>query len=132
MLNITDRILDKLGFSEYWDEHGTWGGRTLIFDNGTRFRIVEQSEMDDMYEGYAAMSHNEPIYVSNHFYFAGWFANPRKMDTTHYDLFFLHQLYECIEKEYPDCLGEFTAKCKELNMYPYIRDYLAEREETSK
>ena len=46
-LNITDKILDKLGFSEYWDEHCTWGGRTLTFSNGTRFRIIEQEEMDD-------------------------------------------------------------------------------------
>jgi hypothetical protein len=63
-LNITDTILDKLGFSEYQDEHGTWGGRTLTFSDGTRFRII------------------------------------------------------------PD---EFVAKCKDVNMKPYIDAYLTER-----
>jgi len=125
-LNITDTILDKLGFSEYWDEHGTWGGRTLTFSNGTRFRIIEQEEMDDEHEGYGALSGSEATYVANHFYFAGFFAIP-KIDANHYDLFFLHEMYECIEKEYPDCLEEFTAKCKGLNMKPYIHYYLTER-----
>lgn len=100
-LNITDTILDKLGFSEYWDEHGTWGGRTLTFSNGTKFRIIEQEEMDDEHDGYGVLSGIESTYVANHFYFAGWFAIP-KTDAGHYDLFFLHEMYECIEKEYPD------------------------------
>ena len=50
-----DKVLDKLGFSEYWDENGTWGGRTLTFKNGIRFRIIEQGEMDDDTEGYPSM-----------------------------------------------------------------------------
>jgi hypothetical protein len=123
-LLITDTILDKLGFSEYWDEHGTWGGRTLAFNNGVRFRIIEQEEMDDDTEGYASFGR----YIAHHYYFAGWFAIP-KIDSPNYDLFFLHEMYECIEKEYPDCIGEFVAKCKDLNMKPYIDDYLTERKE---
>jgi len=125
-LNITDTILDKLGFSEYWDENGTWGGRTLTFSNGTRFRIVEQIEMEDEHEGYGAMSNSEPRYIANHFYFVGWFAIP-KTEAKHYELYFLHELYKCIESEYPDCLAEFIAKCKEQNMKPYIDEYLKER-----
>jgi hypothetical protein len=77
------------------------------------------------------MSNSEATYIANHFYFAGWFAIP-ETDADHYALFFLHQMYECIEKEYPDCLEEFTAKCKELNMKPYIDEYLTDNEENKK
>jgi hypothetical protein len=123
-LNITERILDKLGFSEYWDEDATWGGRTLTFSNGTSFRIIEQEERDDEDEGYGY----EAIYISNHYYFAGYFATPKIYPPyLYYDLFFLHEMYECIEKEYPDCIDEFVANCKDLNMKPYIDDYLNER-----
>ena len=119
-LNLTDTILDKLGFSEYWDEHGTWGGRTLTFKNGVKFRIIDQEEMDDDTEGYG-----DGMYIAQHFYFAGWFAW-EKIDGEH-DLFFLHEMYECIEKYYPTCLEEFVEKCKRLKMKIYIDDFLAVR-----
>lgn len=118
-LNITDGVLDKLGFSEYWDEHGTWGGRTLKFSNGTQFRIIEQCEMDDEDEGYGY----EKVYTAQHFYFSDWFAIP-KIDSGNFDLFFLHEMYECINKCYPNCIDEFVLKCKSLNMGIYIEDYL--------
>jgi len=121
-LNITDKVLDKLGFSEYWDEHCTWGGRTLVFSNGTKFRIIDQEEMDDDSQGYA----NNGRYVAQHVYFAGWFAMP-KVNMVHHDLFFLHEMYECIEKYYPACLPEFLEKCKALKMDGYIEDYLKEK-----
>lgn len=127
-LNITDTILDKLGFSKYWDEHGTWGSRTLTFSNGTKFRIIEQEEMDDVYDGYSLLSGDKPTYIGNYFYFGGFFAIPKKQ-CGNYELYFLHQMYVCIEKEYPDCIKEFTTKCKKLNMKPYIDDYLIEREQ---
>lgn len=127
-LNITSIILDKLGFSEYWDEHGDSGGRTLTFSNGQLFRIMELLEMDDEHEGYGAYGGCEPKYIAHHFSFVGWFAIP-KTEAIGRDLFFLHEMYECIEKEYPDCLEEFTDKCKDLNMSPYIDDYLTERGE---
>lgn len=110
-LNITETLLDELGFSEYWDEHGTWGGRTLTFENGTRFRIIEQEEMDDDTEGYGSNGR----YIAHHFYFSGWFAIPKIEAATH-DLFFLHEMFECIELNYPDCLPEFTKKCQSLKM----------------
>jgi len=122
-LNITQEVLDTLGFSEYWDEHGTWGGRTLTFNNGKRFRIIEQQEMEDSGDGYI----DQPMYVANHFYFVGWFALP-PTKAKYYDLFFLHEIYECIEKEYPDCVNEFVDICKKVNMKPYIDNFLKERE----
>ena len=93
-LNITDGVLDKLGFSEYWDEHGTWGGRTLTFSNDTIFRIIEQEEMEDDSEGYS----KDGVYVAQYFYFADWFAIP-KIDKGHFDLFFLRlRLYAVANK----------------------------------
>ena len=116
-LNLTDKILDKLGFSEYNDEHGTWGGRTLTFRMGTRFRIVDQEEMDDDTEGYG-----EGMYIAAHFYFGGWFAW-EKIEGEH-DLYFLHEMYECIKKYYPSCVDEFVEKCESLKMKVYIDDYI--------
>lgn len=116
-LNLTDTILDKLGFSEYWDEHGTWGGRTLTFKNGVNFRIIDYDETDDDTDGYG-----DGAYVAQHFYFTGWFATP-KIDGDS-DLFFLHEMYECVEKYYPTCLEEFVEKCNRLKMKVYIDDYL--------
>lgn len=117
-LNITSEVLDKLGFTEYWDEHGTWGGRTLVFSDGTQFRIMEQCEMDDDSEGYS----RNGSYVANHWSFEGWFAIP-KADGEH-ELFFLHEMYECVKKYYPNCLVEFVEKCKAVKMGGYIELHL--------
>jgi hypothetical protein len=122
-LNITSSVLDRLGFSEYWDEHGTWGGRWLSFSNGVTFQIAEICETDDIYEGYSGMSGDEPTYVAQHYKFWGGFAIP-KIDDAVVDLFFLHEMYECIKTHYPHCLDEFTAICNRANMGPYIDDYL--------
>jgi hypothetical protein len=34
ILNLTDLILDKFGFSEYWNDNGDSGTRTLTFSDG--------------------------------------------------------------------------------------------------
>lgn len=123
-LNITDEVLDHLGFSEYWNKVGNWGYRTLTFSNGTIFRIVEQDEMEDEYLGYSFLAGGEPTYVAKHFYYRGNFALPEKDWSKYYELFFLHEIYECIKNEYPECTDEFIQKCKEVNMKPYIDEYL--------
>lgn len=115
-LNITDQVLTKLGFSEYWDEHGTWGGRTLTFKDGTKLRIIEQEEMDDDTEGYAL----DGVYIAHHFYFAGWFAWPPIVG--YHDLYFLHDLYNCIKQYYPHCLEEFIEKCNSVKMGTYLNE----------
>ena len=116
-LNITDGVLDALGFSDYWDEDGDWGSRILDFENGTRFRIAEMCETDENHEG---------KYIANHYWFAGWYASPKisigNPDDT--DLFFLHEMYECIAKFYPKCLPEFTCRCNKVKMISYIEGYL--------
>jgi hypothetical protein len=113
-LLITKTVLDKLGFSEYWDEHGDWGGRTLTFSNGEMFRIIETEENDDDTYGYASGGN----YISHHYSFAGWFAIPPIEG--HSDLFFLHEMHECITKYYPSCINEFTDKCIKLKMKLYL------------
>lgn len=117
-LNITPKVLDKLGFSEYWDEHCTWGGRTLTFSNGVKFRIVERCEGEEEYDmGLYA-------YVAQSYYFAEWFAMPKMDGMKSTDLFFIHEMYECIAEYYPECLEEFTTKCKYLKMDNYLELYL--------
>lgn len=119
-LSITSKVLDKIGFSEYWDEHGTWGGRTLEFTNGIRFRIAEIDETEDDSEGYSS----DGEYVSNHFFFTDWFAISEPSIKGHFDLFFIHEMYECIRKCYPDCVSEFEAILKKNKMYKYVDRYL--------
>jgi hypothetical protein len=118
-LNITDTVLDRLGFSEYWDEHGDWGGRTLTFSSGQQFRIIETEENEDDSYGY----HKDGTYVAKHWWFADWFALP-KISKGNFDLFFLHEMYECIKQCYPECLDEFTERCQKLKMGAYIKDYI--------
>jgi len=100
---ITDNILDKLGFSEYWDEHCNWGGRTLTFSDGTRFRIIDHEKEDD--DGNSL--------GDNYFYFTGRFAIP-KIDAAHFDLDYLYQMKDCISQCYPHCLTEFENKIQNL------------------
>lgn len=115
-LNITDTILDKLGFSEYWDEHGDWGGRILDFKSGDRLQVIETEENDDDTYGYG-----DGCYIAHHFSFAGFFAIPKLKDAHyHHDVYFLHDLYEIISELYPNALEEFIQKCRELKMDSYL------------
>lgn len=59
------------------------------------------------------------------FHFAGWFAIPKTQGYS--DLFFLHEMYECIEKYYNSCLPEFVEKCDSLKMKVYIDEYLSHK-----
>jgi hypothetical protein len=65
-LLITDRVLDRLGFSEYWDEHSTWGGRNITFGDD-RLRVIDQEEMDDDTEG----NWFNGAHVAAHYRYAG-------------------------------------------------------------
>ena len=116
---ITSTLLDKLGFSEYWDENGDWGGRTLTFSDGTRFRIMDLGELDDDEFGYG-----NGKYRPAHFCFAGWFAIPEIKEKADHELFFLHEMYQCIEKFYPSCLNEFLFRCNALKLTYYIDSFL--------
>jgi len=126
-LNITSDVLDKLGFSEYDaindDEWYSWGTRTLMFTDGTKFIIAEIQQIDDYVCDFGVNG-----YVSHHYEFFGFMAEPT-VPIGPVDLFFLHEMYECIATYYPDCLEEFTDKCKAVRMYHYIDSYLKHRPE---
>ena len=110
MLNLTDDILDKLGFSGYRDGAGNYGTRTMVFDNGDSLRIMEHDQQDDGSQGYG-----EPVYVSEHFSYV------HKNSPAHSeDLFFLHELYNCVIMWHGDSLIEFRKKCEFLNMGSYL------------
>ena len=78
--------------------------------------------MEDGSEGYG-----DNMYIANHYYFSDTFAIPRMRRHYHKDLFFLHNIYECIEEFYPNSLSEFTTKCEELGMAAYIKSFLNRR-----
>lgn len=110
MFKVTQTVLDRLGFSEYWDENGTWGGRTLTFLDGTKLRIGSFDEMDDDSEGYCPNGRYQP----QTFKFLGWFAIPKV--EADFEIVFLKDLYKVVKEVYPHCEVEFVGKCKKLKM----------------
>jgi len=112
-LNITTRILDKLGFSEYWAGSGDFGDRRLHFKSSDEvITIMEIDEKDDDTDGYA--SHGR--YVAKHYLLS---KSPE-----YRDLFFIEQLYDVVKELYPNSLNEFIEKLKDLKMFIYIEEYL--------
>lgn len=124
---LTDKVLDVLGFSEYWAGASEYGERTFgILKTQNQYeksyRIVEHDEMDDGEQGYG----NSPKYSPNHF------TSPFK-SKVHRSIYFLHDLYEDISDNAPELLEHFIEKTKEkgVNMYPYIESYLSYRTHNS-
>ena len=90
-LLITSKVLDVLGFSEYWDMHGTSGTRTLKLPDGGVIILVEIDETPDDSDGYSL----EGEYVSNHYRHAPW-VYPEKFKQPYgpeKPVYFLHDLY---------------------------------------
>jgi len=120
-LLLTNKVLDILGFSEYWAGASEYGERAFgkkISENQYEswYRIVENDEMDDPTCGYGG---GEPEYSSCHY------SHPfgaKSMGS----IYFLHELYESIAENSPDVLGLFVEKTKEkgVNMYPYIKSWI--------
>ena len=113
---LTDKVLDVLGFSEYWDGSGDYGERSFGKEGVELYRIVEHDEMDDPACGYGGAP---PEYSPSHF------SQPfksKKMGA----IYFLHELYESILENNPNLIPMFVEKTKEngVNMYPYIESYL--------
>lgn len=120
-LLLSDMVLDRLGFSEYWDENCTWGGRTITLgaaDGEYCIRILDQEEMDDDIQGFYGGGNH----VAHTFSYTGFFGTP---STEHYsDLYFLHQLYDLIEFLCPQHTNEFILRCNKNNMGNQIKSYL--------
>lgn len=108
---ITDKVLDKLGFSEYWDEDGDWGGRTLIFESGDRLRIIDFGEKDLDDDGHT--SHGK--YSPQHYSFNDFFAIPKLSNYTR-ELLVLSDLKQVVKDCYPKSYDEFIKKCTSLKM----------------
>jgi hypothetical protein len=66
MINLTDEVTDaklrEIGFSDYDDEHCTWGNRRLRLKNSV-LQIIDQE--DDEYTE-----------QKSGFFYAGWFTSP--------------------------------------------------------
>lgn len=112
-LLLTSKVLDVLGFSEYWAGSGDFGERCFGVEKVELYRIVEIDEIDDPDAGYGS---GEPQYCSKHYCSRTFIKR----------IYFLHELYEDIENLNPNLLSMFIEKTKEknVNMYPYIKSFL--------
>lgn len=106
---LTDRSLDKIGFSEYWGDAGESGTRTLQLADKVFYRIHDMDELDDQCGGYCG----EEEYYPGHFTTNNW-----------HTIYFLHEMYEDVKERSPEYLEIFVEKCKKVNMLPYIKSYL--------
>lgn len=111
-LNLTDGVLNKLGFSEYVDGAGDFGSRALTFKDGHKIIIWEIDEKEDDTDGYSI----DGKYVSNHYCGTNWNA-----------LFFLHDIYEEIITNHENYELEFIDICRSIKMDAYIYDYIKEQ-----
>lgn len=121
-LLLTDKVLDVLGFGEYWAGSGDFGERSFGIEFVELYRIVVMDEMYDPACGYS----DTPEYCSEHF------AEPFKSATSLTPIYFLHELYESIARNTPSLLEMFVNKTKEhgVNMYPQLQSYLKYKEPT--
>jgi hypothetical protein len=117
---ITDKVLDKLGFSKYWGGSGDFGERKFgvklsetEFDPALGvYTLIEMDEKDDENDGYDP----EPKYAPR--YFCSSFGKHFRA------IYFLHDLYEDIKEKTPSLLVTFLERCMNNNMMPYIKSYL--------
>lgn len=123
-LLLTSKVLDVLGFSEYWGDCGESGTRTLNL-GGTvgdprlvnkkeypLYHIHEIDETEDPAAGYGG----PPMYSSRYF-----------TDKDFCSIYFLHDMYEdIINRRTPEEIEKFIeiTKRKGTNMYPHIESYL--------
>jgi hypothetical protein len=127
-LKITDKVLDVLGFSEYWAGASEYGERTFGIKKSEHqyekwYRIVDHDEMEDGNQGY----------ISPARYYAQNFSSPFNARVSR-RIYFLHDLYEDISDNAPDLLDFFIEKTKEkgVNMFPFIQSYLEYKENAAK
>lgn len=107
-INLTDTILEKLGFADWWGGSGDFYD-SVIHLADKNFHIHALCEKDDENDGYG---HNK-VYVSYHYTDSDWNR-----------LFFLHELYEFIKSaNSEEALHEFKDRCKKVNLSYYIDSY---------
>lgn len=106
-LLLTDKILDKLGFTPYNDENGDSGTRILYVGDNI-LKVWDMDEIDDETQGYGSPAK----YRAKHF-----------MIPDYGPVYFLHELLDVINKE--DIMLEFVRKCHLYNMGFYLDEYKA-------
>lgn len=120
-LRLTDKMLDVLGFSEYWAGSGDFYGERCFGVEGVKlYRILCYDETPDPCSGYCG----GPIWYQSEYFSSSHFANK-----VFRNIHFLHDLYEDISDNAPELLEMFIEKTKEkgVNMYTYIKSYLDEK-----
>lgn len=120
-LNLTDKVLDAIGFTEYWSGSGDWGTRTLSFEGiEGRYELIDHDENYDVYDGYCI----EREYGAQHFCGMNWRST----------LYFLHDLYEeIVTNTNEEFVKAFLLKLKDnkVNMDSHIKSYLDYKEKCS-
>lgn len=115
-LRLTNKMLDVLGFSEYWAGSGDfYGERCFGIEAVNLYRMMVHDETDDPCSGYCEI----PMYQSE------YFTSSHKSKTWR-NIYFIHDLYEDILENNPNLIEMFVEKTKEkgVNIYPYIKSYL--------
>lgn len=124
-LRLTNRMLDVLGFSEYWAGSGDFYGERAFGIEGVQlYWIMVHDETEDPCCGYC----------ENKIYQSEFFTSSFKSEVWR-NIYFLHELYEDILENTPELIEMFVNKTKEegVNMYYYIDSYLKwknEKEQT--
>ena len=110
-INLTDSMLEKLGFAEWWGGSGD-NMDSRIHLTGKSFDIHSIDEKDDEDDGYGF---GKPRYVAYHYCDDKWNR-----------LYFLHELYEYIKSgNCKEAMDDFLSRCEKCNLMPYIASYEA-------
>ena len=108
---LTEDVITKLGFGEYWGDCGDSGTRNLTNPDKPNFglmRIHEVDQKDDACDGYCMIKE----YVANHF-------TTEKFES----IYFLHELFDEAEKNFPDAIPLLTGNAKKYNMWFAMESY---------
>ena len=108
-INLTDEMLDHLGFKEWWGGSGYWGSSQINLA-GVPIRIFRTHEELDINMGYGESA----SYQSSHY--CG--------DKFNGNIYFLHELLEYVKSfNSEQCTELFIEKCKLTNLGEYIESY---------
>lgn len=124
-LLLTDKVLDTLGFTEYWGDCGESGTRTLNLGgkvgderltSKNEYPVYHIHEMDETEDPEAGYGFGKPEYSPCHYVTKDW-----------HTMYFLHEMWEDIvsrrTSEEIQKFIEITMK-PGVNMYPFIESYI--------
>lgn len=127
-LPISDKVLDLLGFKPYHDKGGDWGYRSLYFKNGDRLQLVEYEETTCPDGPYEPARYAPTLWVWNED--SDLLKKFGRTVPGDGEIFFLHDLFDIIDKYYPNCLYEFMVQCNLVNIGRYIDEHIRNRPAT--